>query len=516
MNLAQLIQSQNFALLMQALDQAGALTAGRTVPARLLALEPDGTATAAIGDAKVSLVLAGAQAKEAALQPGATLMLRLEAPERPGGDLRATLVEIRPRPTLPSPAPAAGTTSQPGPAAPPALGNPPVLPATVAQSGAAGAAAPPVALSGSAPPAPAPAASSAEAGPAGTAAVKAGPAADMVRGPGGSPDAAPPPSPRALIGPMLGAALQRQDSLAPLFANLRGISEGALALALPKSMLAAVDHVLAQAIPVERAQLTGPRLQEAVKASGLFMEANAATGRAVPPTGDLKAALTALRQTLAPLIEALSPAPQTVRQAQAGSHVTLQDTIAPPPPRRDGPLAPQAPAERSIVPGDTPASIAATVLKQTDAGLDRIKLTQYASLPLETPRPESPQATPQRWLTEIPLAFHHGTAILPLQVERDPPRRSVEGISPPVWRIRFALDVEPMGPLQGVVTLQGRAVGVTLWAEREETGQMLRGAAPGLESALLHADFGAGAVDVHTGRPQVAQPTAGQFLDRLS
>ena len=73
-----------------------------------------------------------------------------------------------------------------------------------------------------------------------------------------------------------------------------------------------------------------------------------------------------------------------------------------------------------------------------------------------------------------------------------------------------------MGPLQGVVTLQGREVGVTLWAEREETSSLLRGAATGLETALHDADFATGSVDIHTGQPRVVQPTAGQFLDRLS
>ena len=44
MNLAQLVQSQNFATLLQALDAAGELAAGRTVQARLLSREADGTA----------------------------------------------------------------------------------------------------------------------------------------------------------------------------------------------------------------------------------------------------------------------------------------------------------------------------------------------------------------------------------------------------------------------------------------------------------------------------------------
>jgi hypothetical protein len=82
--------------------------------------------------------------------------------------------------------------------------------------------------------------------------------------------------------------------------------------------------------------------------------------------------------------------------------------------------------------------------------------------------------------------------------------------------MRFALDVEPMGPLQGVVTLQGRAVGVSLWAEREETSLALRGAVPDLQAALSNAQFEDGTVDIHTGQPHARRAAAGQFLDRLS
>lgn len=532
MNLAQLFQSQNFALLMQALDQAGALTAGRTVPARLLSLEPDGTATAAIGDTKIALVLAGPEAKQAALQPGATLMLKLEAPERPGGDLRATLVDIRP--------PAAGAA--PARAADPAAGAPARSPAA-ASTAAATAGTPPQGLPSQAQtqlaqPAPGRGAPVTEPPPQATAGAAAtlparatpgsaagAPAATV---PGLAP-AAPPrapgqlsaepavPSPRILAGPLLSTALQRQDSLAPLFANLRGLAEGSLALTMPRPVLAAAERVLAHALPAEGPAPSGPALQAALRRSGLFSEAAPAAGRQAGPAGDLKAALQSLRATLEPLVSAFSPRLPTGVPAPAHAATASAEPAAPPPPpRRDGPLAPQPMAERTIPPGESPLTIAATLLGQTDAALDRITLSQFASLPLDGQRPETGPAGQQRWLAEIPLAFQTGTAILPLQIEREPPRRGVAEVAAPVWRVRFALDVEPMGPLQGVVTLQGRSVGVTLWAEREETSTMLRGAAPGLEAALLHADFGAGSVDVHTGRPQTAQPLAGQFLDRLS
>ncbi len=280
MNLAQLIQSQNLARLLQALDAAGELTAGTTVRARLLSLDPDGTATAAIGDAKIALVLAGPQAKQAALQPGATLVLHLEAPEQPGGDLRATLLDIRqpggppaagaptgaqlpptaqaPASTLPPsgglaapslPAPAGDTASatashplaQPPAQAATSLPSATVVPSehlsrlateiasgraplpTIAQKpGSAGSLEHPEALSkAAAPPAPARA---------------------VVPGEVGQATLPPPVSPRAAIGPTLGEALMRQDSLAPLFANLRGLAEGTVALTLPKPLLGAIDQ----------------------------------------------------------------------------------------------------------------------------------------------------------------------------------------------------------------------------------------------------------------------------------
>lgn len=445
MNLAQLVQSQTFATLLQALDNAGELTAGRTVQATLLSLGADGTATAMIGDTKVALLLAGPQAKQAAaLDPGATLMLRFEPPAEPGGELRATLVEARPAAT------ATAATAQSAPAS----------------------------------------------------------AAELT-----------PAAARSLAGPLLASALQQQDSLAPLFANLRSLARGEIVPTLPKNLFAAIDRVLAQAVPGER-PITERQLREAFQTSGLFLEARRAAGETTLQ-GDLKASLQSLREALLPIAGVLAAG-----QKASHEHPTLPDpggqagttsgqADRPAPPRRDGPLLPQAPTEPTLARGETQAVIAETLLEQTDAALDRIKLTQYASLPPEPGR-QDPSQPAQRWLTEIPIAFQNGAAVLPLQVEREAPRRTAQGVTAPLWRIRFALDIEPIGPLQSVVTLQGRDVSVTLWAEREETSNILRGAAPGLETALLAADFASGAIDIHTGHPRVIQPTAGQFLDRLS
>ncbi len=130
MNLATLAQSQSLATLLQALAPASGLVAGRTVEARLLALAGDGTATAQLGQETFSLVLSGPVARQATLQPGATLVLRFD-PAPPNGRtpaaLQATLVEVRPPPaagpqSAPTALPAVHGETQSG--APPSLSAP--------------------------------------------------------------------------------------------------------------------------------------------------------------------------------------------------------------------------------------------------------------------------------------------------------------------------------------------------------------------------------------------------------
>jgi len=514
MNLAALAQRQSLATLLQALDPATALATGGTVEARLIALAGDGTATARIGNATIALVLAGPEAKQAALTPGALLLLKLVPAEQPGAPVRATLLEIRPAPQSTTPAPA----PLPNPVAPqasvPAPTPSPLPPATVLNPASSSQSAPnpagPPMATVAAPPntasAPALAAVALQPGAAAPA-----PAVGQPISPQAVPAAAP--TPRAAAGPLLGAALANQDGLAPLLANLRSLADGAISPVVPRPLLKLAEQILAQALPVEHRPLTPEALKQAVQRSGLFMEAQQAAGQPVPPQADLKAGLVALRDALAPMLTERGEQPAGKPLPEAAADPQNQ-AIRPAPPRRDGPLALQPIAEPTLSAGEKPLVVAEALLRQTDAALDRITLSQYASMPLDAARGETAPA--QRWLTEIPLGFHAGTAMLPLQVEREPQKRGASGAEGPLWRVRFALDVEPMGPLQGVVTLQGRSVGVTLWAEREETSRLLRGAAPSLEAALVDAQFENGAIDIHTGQPRVMQATAGQFLDRLS
>lgn len=517
MNPVALAQSQNFFTLLQALAAAGASDAALSVEARLIALAGDGTATAEIAGRSVTLQLDGPQAKQAALQPGATLVLKLAPPDAGETASRATLVEIRPPAGPPSPLP-------------PLPGLPQSSP-TAAAPGAASIAAPP-ALSPALAPAPATRATLADPAITASLAPKSAPSAQL--------QAPSPAEIRNQIGPMLSAAIGRQDGLAPLLANLRSLTEGAVSLTVPRALLQHAESLLRRALPGD-APLTAPQLREAVRSSGVFHEARqvlaaapasdrvAASANALPQPGavqtpmaprpvanpnDIKTQLVLLREASADLVDRLAPKSAPVPSEPAAARAVPTERSHLPPPRRDSPLPAQSIAEPTLAQGERPLAIAETLLRQSEAALDRLTLTQFASLPPDQPRSEA--QAPQRWLLEIPLAFQNGHAVMPIEIEREPPRRDSEGIAGPAWQMRFALDIEPLGPLQGYISLRGRSVGVTLWAEREPTTRLLLGAAPDLEAALLGAAFESGSVDVRSGQPAVRQATAGQFFDRVS
>jgi hypothetical protein len=115
-------------------------------------------------------------------------------------------------------------------------------------------------------------------------------------------------------------AATQQDSLAPLFANLRVVagSDG-----LPPKLQQAVMELLAQRTSLDQ-NLTGSEIKNAFQKSGLFLEASLASGSASSAAGmpDLKAALIVLRQ----MLTSLGPAGTT--QSPAAS-TTPAPTLAP-------------------------------------------------------------------------------------------------------------------------------------------------------------------------------------------
>ena len=273
------------------------------------------------------------------------------------------------------------------------------------------------------------------------------------------------------------AAAGRQAGLAPMFADLQ---QALKSPTLPPQIRAAVSQLLSLPLPVGE-PLPGEAVRRAVTQSGLFLEANLAATPAAAP--DMKAALLVLRQVLT---QAQPDAPLHTRPASSA------------PPTRDGALAGQPPAAAALSEGADLATIAQRLGGDADQAIARQVLHQLASLP---------QAGASAWMFELPVATPQGTAIAQFEIDQDA-HTGVTGETERTWRVRFSLDVEPLGPVHVQLGAGAGRAAVTIWAERAESLERLRDRGDALAGALP-AD-----VAFYPGAPRQPPPPAGQLMDQ--
>jgi hypothetical protein len=188
----------------------------------------------------------------------------------------------------------------------------------------------------------------------------------------------------------------------------------------------------------------------------------------------------------------------------------------PPPPYRGAPLAGQAPELASIAPDMTPHEAAERLLSQADGAIARQTMLQAASLP-DQPSATTHHADPnQRWTFEIPFVTPQGTGVAQFEVSRDG-NSTREEAKASIWRARFSLDLEPMGPVHAMVAIIGERASVTLWAERMTTATRLTEQSALLNDALRAAELEPIDFSVRVGTPPVMRHAApGRFMDRAT
>jgi hypothetical protein len=263
----------------------------------------------------------------------------------------------------------------------------------------------------------------------------------------------------------------RQQSPAPLLANLAWLTQGKHGAAtLPKTVVQAAEK-LWQALPSAES-LTGPAtLQSAVARSGTFLETNLAQaaqqGPASAPTPnvatDLKALILALNKALQD---------SGARPAAARADTAVHSQI----PHASGTLEslPSAPATFSLI--EAPEQQLNELARQADGALARLTTTQIAST---TPDPSS---SVQSMLIELPVRHEDRASVLRLRIERDRSRRAPTGGDS--WTVEAAMDLGQVGALHAKVSLTGRRIGVQLRAESPAIVEALSVRAGELESLL--------------------------------
>jgi len=156
-------------------------------------------------------------------------------------------------------------------------------------------------------------------------------------------------------------AVTQQQSLSPLFANLKAVITSNN---LPPALQQAIGEVLAQQTPLTE-NLSGDDIQTAFQTSGLFLETSLASGSApatVTATGsvpDLKAALIVLRQTLSTAVEtpaAVTPA-VTTTAAGAAKPSVVSPSLVPAEAAVAEEIAPQGRAVLSDIAASDPARL---------------------------------------------------------------------------------------------------------------------------------------------------------------
>ncbi len=330
----------------------------------------------------------------------------------------------------------------------------------------------------------------------------------------------------------------------------------AAAVATSPALAAPVE---AQADPVSTStlQTTGAPAQPALAGEGaptpLARSASAAATPAEPETAPPAPAAPdeAAETPVARFLAAVAPRPTPAQAAQpaAALFVLAQEAAAgfeepvvrqplaqtpltppgkgPPPPFAGGPVVAQAAVTSTLAHDAPPATVAHQLSKGVDAALARQELMQAASLPdrTDTARAAQPldgraveEKTGPRWVFDVPFATPQGSSVAQFEISRDGGGGGAAGgpDEARTWKVRFSLDVEPMGRIDAQLALTGERARVSLWAERTETMTRLRGGQEILDAALREAALEPEVAFHASPAPVAAPPAPGRFVDRAT
>ncbi|MBD1545994.1 flagellar hook-length control protein FliK [Roseibium aggregatum] len=308
---------------------------------------------------------------------------------------------------------------------------------------------------------------------------------------------------------------EQQASLSGLYAQISAVAEGQTAANVPQPVKQVMEQILGLRLQPEAAGFSGKSVEAAVKNSGLFREAALGGGagqagaqgagqgavQGAQLGGDLKSLLINLRSLLQGLGAQAVPARPFTQ--------------------------PAAPSLRRSPQGDKPSGISSSVsdgdeksvlnrlMRDTDSALSRIRMSQMVSRGLGGDE-HAHHGRAMDMTVDLPIAVNGQTAIVQMQVGRDPEEAQGEDGEGPGWRLRFALDLTETGPMEAAVSLRGGSTYVSLWVDRGETLERLRADQDALEASFAHAGIDLKELRFLRGLPQRTEARFGAVVDRQS
>lgn len=240
--------------------------------------------------------------------------------------------------------------------------------------------------------------------------------------------------------------LPQQNGYAPLLSTLDALAQRPVLRQLPPDLRAALA-LLEQSLRTPAEITRGEGLREAINRSGMFFESRLALPHgnlAALAADDWKGAL--LR--LAGLLDRRAATPPAPGRSDA----------APPLLQRGVQAQPRAPLP-PLLAGEDVEQLLDRLHGDVKAALARVEVAQL----------EAGAGPLPAWMIEIPLQGDGGRDVLQLHLEFV--ADAAEGGHG--WTLGFALDLPPLGPLQGELQLREPRLSVRLWAAQAETAQRL-------------------------------------------
>ena len=299
----------------------------------------------------------------------------------------------------------------------------------------------------------------------------------------------------------------QQASLTGVFSAIEATGNAARAanLRLHEPLEQVMQQILGQRLGTA-GKMSGQDVLQGVKATGLFRE-NALAKGALGQGLDLKTLLGQMRSVLVDLgVKSMAGRP----------------LMQPPKPGLSVAPKGQGGAKSIPSPGGMNAdanNLLARLMQETDQALARIRLTQLVNRGLAADDPHRVQAAKgpaMDLVMELPIVSGQETAVLQMQVGRDPDKDTPGEREGRGWRLRFGLDLTATGPLEAAISLRGGGTYVSLWIERKETYEALHAQRETIASVFADAGLDLEEFRLIRGLPISAKSKTGAVVDRHS
>jgi hypothetical protein len=160
------------------------------------------------------------------------------------------------------------------------------------------------------------------------------------------------------------------------------------------------------------------------------------------------------------------------------------------------------------------AFVARTLASRTENALTQVKLVEVAAQMQRTEDRQTAASPEPRWSFDIPFQTPQGQSTAKFEIERDTYNKVPGGKDARVWRVRFSIDVEPLGPVHTQIALMGKNAWVSIVAERESTMRTLESQQQALLQGFGADDIAAEIIcGVGKAPARTSAASAGKLLD---